>query len=85
MKTYKVKVRKGYLGDFAKEWWTDEDHAKWDAHVEQLKADGTFGQESEVEVSLVHNPDYDDPKYYIDGIKLTAGARFEIIDLSKTI
>lgn len=56
---YKATVSKGYLGDFATEYWTDEDHAKWQFEVAQMKADGTFGQEYEATIDMVHNPLYD--------------------------
>jgi hypothetical protein len=81
MKTYKVKVRKGYLGDFAREWWTDEDHVTWDKHVEQLKADGTFGEESTVEISLIHNPKLDACQLYSP----LQSARFDFLDFSKPL
>lgn len=58
--SYNLKCRKGFLGDFATEWWTDEDYTKHDAHVKQLIADGTYGQEYEIALELVHNPLYDD-------------------------
>lgn len=60
--TYKAQVTKGYLGDFATEWWTDEDHAKWAEHVQELKDSGEFGKKEEVEMTLVHNPELDDRK-----------------------
>lgn len=56
---YKVKIRKGALGDFATQWWTDEDYAKHEAYVNKLKKNGTYLQEEEVTVELVHNPALD--------------------------
>lgn len=61
--TYKATVTKGYLGDFATEWWTDEDHAKWAKHVQELKDTGEFGKKEEVEITLNHNPLYDNRNY----------------------
>jgi hypothetical protein len=60
--TYTIKCYKGYVGDFATEWWTDEDWLAHREHVEQLKKDGTFGEEFEVELSLIYHPIYDSPQ-----------------------
>lgn len=75
---YNLKGRKGFLGDFGQEWWTDEDHARHDAHVKQLIADGTYGQEYEVTVDLVHNPLYDDRTLK----PALTSSRFEFLDFS---
>lgn len=76
--TYQIPVKKGYIGDFAKEWWTPEDHEKWDKYVESLKKDGTYGEEYTITLSLLPNPLYDNRSF---SSPLTS-AKLEFIDLS---
>jgi len=59
-KTYKIKVHKGVLGDYGHEWWTCEEWEKWNKFVEECKADGTYGEESEIELQLRKHPIFDD-------------------------
>ena len=40
IKTYKVKHLKGAVGDFGREWWTQEDYDRHEAYVKELKATG---------------------------------------------
>ena len=60
-KSYKVKGHKGYLGDFATEWWTSEDWIKHEQHVKELKATGEYGKEFEVELITKDFPLFDNP------------------------
>ena len=39
--TYQATVRKGYLGDFGQEWWTDKDWEAYKKSVKEMKADVT--------------------------------------------
>jgi len=55
-----VEVIRGQLGDMAAEWWTQEDWDKWNKQVEAWKADGTYGQKSTVNLTIVKNPAFDD-------------------------
>lgn len=59
MKTYKVTHLKGIIGDFAQEWWTDEDRAKHEVYIKKLKAAGEYLKPETITVSLVENPLYD--------------------------
>jgi len=77
--TYKVKCYKGYLGDFATEWWNEEDWRKHREYVEELKKDGTFGEEFEIELSIMHNPMFDTPQRDSNGIE---SRRLVILDFS---
>lgn len=78
---YKVKTTVGQLGDFAKEYWTDEDHAAWDKQVEEWKASGEFGKPFTIEMTLIHNPDLDDRSL----CSALTSSRFEMLDFSKII
>jgi hypothetical protein len=49
--TQKVTVLKGTLGDMAREWMTEEDHARHNAYVEELKAKGEYLQPEEMTIS----------------------------------
>ena len=77
--SYNLKGRKGFLGDYGQEWWTDEDHARHDAHVKQLIADGTYGQEYEVSIDLMHNLTYDERSL----MPSLTSFKFEFLDFSK--
>lgn len=60
--TYKnIKVIKGVLGDYATEWWNQEDWDKWNKQVAEWKADGTYGKVSYVNMTFLHNSMFDDP------------------------
>lgn len=59
---YKVKHTLGSMGDFGREYWTDDDYKKWDEYIKKLKATGEYGKEIEVTWDLIHNPMYDDVK-----------------------
>ncbi len=58
--TCKIKVRLGYGGDYGVEYWSEEDWNRWRAYVDKLKEDGDYGKVVEMEMTLVHNPQYDD-------------------------
>jgi hypothetical protein len=62
-KEFKVTVRKGDLPENT-EWWTDEDWERHRLFVEVLKAKGEYLQEEEVTIRFVHNPIFDDPKFF---------------------
>ena len=47
MKSFKLKLKKGYLGDFATEWWTEKDWEEHRKYVEQLNKDGKYLTEGE--------------------------------------
>jgi len=62
---------KGLLGDLTAEYWTLEDWNKYYAklpeykewnkqYVAKLKAEGTYGEEYGINISMVHNPMFDD-------------------------
>ena len=80
MKKYIFKCKKGYVGDFATEWWTQEDWDNYNKLVKEYKADGTYGEEFEVQVELKHNP-------LLDNLSIssspTTTTEFRIFDLSK--
>jgi len=78
LKTYICKCRKGCVGDFAKEYWTEEDHKEHNDFVAKCKADGTFGEEFDVEMKILHNPMLDTPSK-----SKTSSYQFTIIDFSK--
>ena len=80
MRTYKFKAYQGIIGDFAKEWWTKEDHERHAAYVEELIATGRYGKEWEGEITLIDNPLYDDLR--ISGSPLKS-IRMEMWDFSK--
>lgn len=80
IRTVSATFYKGMLGDYSTEWWTQED---WDNHnkfVEEYKADGTYGDPIDVEISFIPDPTFDEPK----AIKGTIGDyRMGFIDLNK--
>jgi len=78
-KRYRVNTFNGLLGDFATEWWTDEDHANWALKVAQMKKDGTYMQPVTYTMDLAHNPLYDDTNLR----QRIESSRFEIMDFSK--
>lgn len=57
--TYKTIGKKGYLGDFATEWWTEKDWENHHKYIEELKTSGEYGKEVEIEITLMDNPLYD--------------------------
>ena len=61
-KTYKVKHLKGTVRDFATQYWTEEDHAKHDAYIEELKRTNEYLKPVTLTFSLVENPHYDAPR-----------------------
>jgi hypothetical protein len=77
--TYNATCHKGYLGDFATEWWTDDDWRKHKEYVEELIKDGTYGEEFEVELTLQHLPGWDTPIKHKSPIE---SYRMIIIDFS---
>ena len=76
-KTYVIKCRKGYVGDFAKEYWTEQDHKEHNDFVAQCRADGTLGEEFEIEMKILHNPLFDEIK-----IPVKSSYKFDIIDFN---
>jgi hypothetical protein len=62
-KEYKLKVLKGSLPENT-EWWTDEDWKQHAELVEILKAKGEYLQEQEVTVRFLHNPTFDESKFF---------------------
>lgn len=62
MKTYKIRHLKGIVGDFGREYWTDEDHRRHEEYVEELKRNGEYLKPEILTFSLVENPSYDSPK-----------------------
>lgn len=81
MVTYRTILKEGYLGDFATEWWTQEDYDRHAKHVEELKAKGTFGKPWICDLTLKHNPLYDEPSKILPDKSLES-YRMTIIDLS---
>jgi hypothetical protein len=59
---YKATIRKGYLGDFGHEWWTEADWENHRQYVEEIKATGEYGKEVEITIRLKDNPIFDQPK-----------------------
>lgn len=61
IKSYKLICHKGYLGDFVTEWWTDKDWEKYKKYVDECIADGTYGEEFEVNLQLETCTEFDAP------------------------
>lgn len=80
--TYKVESTVGQLGDFAKEYWTDEDHAAWNKQVEEWKASGEYGKSFTIEMTLIHNPDLDDKSYTWPEFPFSS-TKMDFLDFSK--
>lgn len=59
--TSHAKHRLGFLGDFATEYWTEEDWREHREYVAELKASGEYGKEIDVTYHLQYNPLFDDP------------------------
>ena len=80
---YIFKLKKGHVGDMAFEWDFDgSQRAEHNKFVEQCKADGTYGEEFEVEMQLAHCPYFDDPE--INSSKEPRDSySIQILDLSK--
>lgn len=78
--TYKVNSTVGQLGDFAKEWWTDEDHATWNKQVEEWKASGEYGTPVTTKMTLIDNPMMDNRSYHVAPF---ISCRFGFMDFSK--
>jgi hypothetical protein len=79
--TYKVKTTVGQLGDFATEYWTEEDHAACNKQLEEWKASGEFGKPFTIEMTFIHNLE-------LDARSLSpclTSSRFEIFDFGKQI
>lgn len=55
---YKVTYLQGTTGNT--EWWTGEDWAAHEIHVEKLKELGQYLKPTTVTMSLMHNPLFDD-------------------------
>lgn len=79
---YRNIVHEGYLGDFATEWWTQEDWDKHNKRVEQLKADGTYGKPWICDLLLKPHPEFDAPIHPVSS-KPMESYRIELIDFSK--
>ena len=62
--TYRNILYKGYLGDFATEYWTQEDWDKHNKYVEELKTNGTYGEPWICELTLKHDPVFDEIKHH---------------------
>lgn len=56
LRSYTGKFKKGYLGDFATEWWTEKDWEKHRKEVEEMKRDGTYGEEYEATITMSYHP-----------------------------
>lgn len=56
METIKYTSHLGYLGDFATEWWTDEDWKEYYKHIEKLKESGDYGKEVSYCIDFIYNP-----------------------------
>ena len=78
--TYRNILYKGQLGDFATEYWTQKDWDKHNQYVDKLKADGTYGEPWICELTLLHDPVFDE----IQHPKNTTMESYEykLIDLS---
>jgi hypothetical protein len=61
LKTVKVNVVQGAVGDQAASWMTDEDWKEHRKYVEQLKKDGNYLKPSEFSMSFVPCPLFDEP------------------------
>lgn len=59
-KTYIIPSKLGYIGDLAREYWTQEDYDRWEDYIKKLKASGDFGKDVEYELIMITNPRYDD-------------------------
>jgi len=82
-KTYKIRSSVGQIGDFAKEWWTQKDHDRWDKKVKEWKRSGEFGKPFTIEMTLIHNPSLDNESYSWPEFPLSS-ARMGFLDFSKT-
>lgn len=60
--TYNFTIKKGSLGDFATEWWTEKDWEEYKKYIEEITADGTLGEEQEMSMTLMHIAELDDNK-----------------------
>lgn len=78
--TYKVNSTVGQLGDFAKEWWTDEDHARWEQKVEDWTKTGELDTPFSIEMTLIDNPMMDNRSYHVAPF---ISCRFGFMDFSK--
>ena len=78
LKTVKVTVVEGAVGDQAASWMTDEDWKEHRKYVEQLKKDGNYLKPSEFSMSFVPCP-------LFEGTKLPKeeSYRFTTINLKK--
>lgn len=79
LSTYTLNSKLGLLGDFATEWWTQEDWDKHELYIDKLKREGTYLFPVTYKVSLVHNPDYDDRSL----LPAVTSASFTMLDFSK--
>lgn len=82
---------KGYLGDMATEWWTEEDWREYNRrgparerfnrwYIGWLKRNGHFGEEYELKFTLVYNPALDEPRIAL-GPSLTS-SRLVFLDIT---
>ena len=76
-KTYTRKILKGSVGDFATEWWTEEDWERHRKYVEELKASGEYLQPIEISLTVKECP-------LLDSIQTKSeNYKFILLDLSK--
>ena len=80
MRTYTIKYHKGALpGDQCIQWWTEKDWENHRQRVAEYTADGTLGNEVEVDLTLMHDPNWDTRQ-----VKLTKESlSFSIINVLK--
>jgi len=78
--TYQIDTFKGALGDFATEWWTEEDWNKWKKYIEELKVSGELGKPITLYMSLIPFPELDTPINFEQ--KDASTCKFIIIDLN---
>ena len=84
MTSYTAKIPKGYLGDQAVEWFTEEDWAKHRKYVAELEANGEYGKLEEVTIIMKDHPEFDKPSPQLKDRKLES-YRMVMLDLSKEL
>jgi hypothetical protein len=60
LKTVKIKVKLGSLGDQQTEYWTEEDWANHRKYCKKLKEEGRLGKVVEITTHFMPNPLFDD-------------------------
>jgi hypothetical protein len=81
MTTYRSIQYEGYLGDFAKEYWTDEDYKRHEENVKRLIEEGKYGRPYICELTVKDFPLFDHTSSLISKRPLESYS-YELIDIS---